>query len=383
MKKKNTTKEIIDTRNTVSSTELEQILRTQIESIMKDNTLVSKLPPILIHGSPGLGKSSIVKGIAEELGIGFVDVRLAQMEPCDIKGLPVPDNENKVMQWYINGTWPRDPNSKGIVFLDEIKSCDRSIQVASYELILDRKLGDTYKIPDGWVVIAAGNNAGDRAVATTMSSALANRFMHLELNVNTEDWTLWAQHNGIHPSIIGFINYRNEYLFHMEGENLERGWPSPRSWERVSHILDLYKDNIKSPIVRKLIYGLVGNSVGVEFMEFLNINSQFDNILEIMRDPKKKIVIPEREDAKYAMVSSMVYLLWKGEDEDDQNERIDGFYRICMELPPDFTYMAMMAAIAGDNKSMKEKYVKAIFYHPMNKKWSEKFGKSLKKRIVI
>ena len=141
MKTKNTTKEIIDTRNKVSCVELENILRTQIESILKDPSLVSKLPPILIHGSPGLGKSSIVRSIANELNIGFVDVRLAQMEPCDIKGLPVPNNEKKVMQWYINGTWPNDPNSKGIIFLDEIKSCDRSIQVASYELILDRKLG--------------------------------------------------------------------------------------------------------------------------------------------------------------------------------------------------------------------------------------------------
>lgn len=384
MKTKNTTKEIIDTRNKVSCVELENILRTQIESILKDPSLVTKLPPILIHGSPGLGKSSIVKSMAEELNIGFVDVRLAQMEPCDIKGLPVPNNEKKVMQWYINGTWPNDPNSKGIIFLDEIKSCDRSIQVASYELILDRKLGDLYKIPSGWIVVAAGNNAGDRAVATTMSSALANRFMHLELDVSTEDWVIWAQQHGIHPSVIGFINYRNMYLFHMDGENLERGWPSPRSWERVSHILDLYKDlSPDNVVLRKLIYGLVGNCAGVEFMEFHKINAQFDNILEYMLNPDKKITIPTKEDEKYAMVSSLIYLLWKGKDEEDQNKRIDGFYRITMELPPDFASMAMISAIAGDNKNMKEQYTKALFYHPKNKEWSKKFGNAIKRRMDI
>ena len=384
MKTKNTTKEIIDTRNKVSCVELENILRTQIESILKDPSLVTKLPPILIHGSPGLGKSSIVKSMTEELNIGFVDVRLAQMEPCDIKGLPVPNNEKKVMQWYINGTWPNDPDSKGIIFLDEIKSCDRSIQVASYELILDRKLGDLYKIPPGWIVVAAGNNAGDRAVATTMSSALANRFMHLELDVSTEDWVIWAQQHGIHPSVIGFINYRNMYLFHMDGENLERGWPSPRSWERVSHILDLYKDlSPDNVVLRKLIYGLVGNCAGVEFMEFYKINAQFDNILEYMLNPDMKIKIPTKEDEKYAMVSSLIYLLWKGKDEEDQNKRIDGFYRIAMELPPDFASMAMMSAIVGDNKNMKEQYVKALFYHPKNKEWSKKFGSAIKRRMDI
>jgi hypothetical protein len=382
MKNKNTTKEIIDTRNKVSCIELENILKTQIESILQDSSLASKLPPVLIHGSPGLGKSSIVKNIANELNIGFVDVRLAQMEPCDIKGLPVPDNENKVMRWYINGTWPKDPNSKGIIFLDEIKSCDRSIQVASYELILDRKLGDLYRIPDGWVVVAAGNNSGDRAVATTMSSALANRFMHLELDVNTEDWILWAQHNNIHPSVVGFIRYRNMYLFHMEGENLERGWPSPRSWERVSHILNLYKHlDSNNPILRKLVYGLVGTSAGVEFMEFHKLNAQFDDILDYMLNPKKPIKIPEKEDAKYAMVSSLNYLLWKGKDKEDQDARIDGFYRIVMELPPDFASMAMMSALEGDDKKMKDQYIKALFYHPKQNDWVKKFGNSLKKRM--
>jgi Tfp pilus assembly protein PilF len=81
------------------------------------------------------------------------------------------------------------------------------------------------------------------------------------------------------------------------------------------------------------------------------------------------------------MVSSLIYLLWKGKDEEDQNKRIDGFYRIVMELPPDFASMAMMAALVGDNKDMKEKYTKALFYHPKNKEWVNKFGKSLKKRL--
>lgn len=381
---KTTSKEIIDTRNKVSSAELEMILKKQITSIFNDKTLVSKMPPILIHGSPGLGKSSIVRSVANELNIGFIDVRLAQIEPCDIKGLPVPDKENKVMQWYINGTWPRDNNSKGILFLDELKSCDRTIQVASYELILDRKLGDLYNVPEGWVIVAAGNNAGDRAVATTMSSALANRFLHLELEANAEDWVVWAQQNDIHPSVVGFINYRNMYLFHMDQENLERGWPSPRSWERVSHILKLYGDmGVDNPVLRKLVYGLVGNQAGVEFMEFHRLNSQFDNILDYMLDPNKKIKIPEHSAEKYALVSSMVYLLWKGRDEEDQNKRIDGFYRISMDLPDDFAALAMTSALTGDNKSMTDLYVKSLFYHPMNKEWASKFGKALRRHRKI
>lgn len=377
-------KEIIDTHNRVSSSELESILTKNVKSILSEPLLAKKLPPILIHGSPGIGKSSIVKSVADELGIGFIDIRLAQIEPCDIRGLPVPNKEEHVMEWYVNGTWPRDKNSKGILFLDELKNCSPDIQNASFELILDRKLGELYSVPDGWVIVGAGNLTTDRSVVRTMASALANRFMHLELEANATDWVLWAQHHNIHPSVIGFINYRSEYLFHMEGENLERGWPSPRSWERVSHILNLYKDlDSDSPVLRKLIYGLVGNRAGVEFMEFHKINAQFDNVLDYMLDPKKKIVIPDRADARYALVSSMNYLLWKAKDENDQDKRIDGFYRISMELPADFASLAMMTAMKGDSKEMTQKCSEVLFYHPKNNEWAEKFGRSLRKRMSM
>lgn len=379
-----TTSSVLDIHNKVSCKELEDIITTHVKSVIEDKTLASKLPPILIHGSPGLGKSSIVRSVAENLNIGFIDVRLAQIESCDIKGLPVPDNNTHTMQWYVNGVWPRDPNSKGILFLDELTSCPSDVQVASYELVLDRRLGDLYKLPDGWVVIAAGNNTTDRAVAKTMSSALANRFLHLEIDANSEDWILWAQHNDVHPAVVGFISYRNEYLFHMEHENLERGWPSPRSWERVSNILKLYSNlDAESNLLRKLVYGLVGNRAGVEFMEFLKINEKFDNVLDYMIDPNKEIKIPDRADAKYAIVSSMTYLLWKGKSKEDESKRLDGFYRITMKLPSDFASLALTMAMSGPSISEKKHYCDALSNHSRYKEFMKKYSSSLRKRITI
>ena len=384
MAKKQEVEDVLDLHNKVSSKELYEIIKKNVESVISNKELAMKLPPILIHGSPGLGKSSIVKEVAKDLGINLIDVRLAQIEPCDIKGLPVPDNENHVMRWYVNGTWPRDPDSKGILFIDELNSCEKSVQCASYELVLDRKLGDLYKIPDGWTIVAAGNNTTDHAIATTMSSALANRFMHLELVSNTEDWVLWAQQHDIHPSVIGFINYRNEYLFHMDHENLERGWPSPRSWERVSHILNLYSNlDPDSPVLRKLVYGLVGNRAGVEFIEFFKNNSQFDNVLEYMLNPNLEFEIPDRADARYAVVSSMNYLLWRGKDDEDQKKRIDGFFRISMRLPADFAALAMLSAMAGNSKKMEAYCADTLFHHPRYKEWAKKYGSAIRKRFTI
>ena len=375
-------KEILDTHNVVSAAELYQVLNMMLDEIDRNPASVNTMAPLIIRGSPGLGKSSIVKSVCEDRGIDFIDVRLAQMEPCDIKGLPVPNREEKRMDWLVNGTWPRDPNGKGIIFLDELTSSDRSIQCAAYELVLDRRLGKLYQVPPGYLIVAAGNKTDDKAVACTMSSALANRFTHVELKEDTESWLTWARNNNVHPAVIGFLTYKPGMLFNMEGENLERGWPSPRSWERVSQLCHMYKDQ-KDTLLRKLVYGTVGNGAGVEFMEFYKINAEFDNILDIMTDPNSKIKIPDRADQKYAMCSAMVYLLWRGKDKNDEAARINGFYRICCELTSDFASMALLASIQAKDKLVVKDRATKLLRHPMFKEWKTKHGAALKKGLDL
>ena len=377
-------KEISQFANKVTSEELYQIIKMQVTGLLDDPELAKKLPPLLISGPPGVGKSTIVRSVAEDLGIGFVDVRLAQMDAVDIRGLPSVDNSNKSMTWNPPDFWPRGKDTKGILFLDELNSCSRDIQVAGYQLVLDRKIGDNYSVPDGWYICAAGNRIEDRAVAMTMSSALANRFMHVELAEDVEDWVKWAIQNGINPSVVGFIHYRPEMLFQMEGQNLERGWPSPRSWEKVSHMVDIMeKTNAKKNIVKKIVYGLVGEGAGAEFMEFYKNREIYESILEMMTDPKKDVVIPEKADQQYAMVASMVYHLWRGKDAADEQNRIAGFFRIATELPSNFAAMAMVDAMSVDSehKKVSKDYTKILLSHPGYIGWSKIHGKALKKHL--
>ena len=372
------TKKVLDTRNLVTPEELSSMIKLQLNAIWKDPENCKNIRPFCIHGSPGVGKSAIVRAVCEELGIEFLDRRLAQMEPCDIKGLPVPNKDKNQMDWYVNGQWPRNPNGKGIIFLDEITAADKSIQVAAYELILDRRLGELYQVPPGYLIVAAGNTVSDRAVANTMSSALANRFTHVELEANQENWLSWARHNDIHPSVIGFIQYKPDALFHMDDENLERGWPSPRSWEGVSEMTHLCTDK---DILRKMVYGLVGQNYGAEYMAFHELNAEFDNILDIMRDPNSKIKIPERADQKFAMCSAMVYLLWRGKDKKDAEARLTGFYRICIELSSDFASMALLAAMEGKDKNLNKQYADTLISHPLFPKSREKHKDALTKHM--
>lgn len=371
----------IDLHNTISAEQAYNIIKVSCETLIADPSKASKLPPILLRGAPGVGKSTIVQQVAKDLGIGFVDIRLAQREPCDLRGLPVPNEQTKTVDWYVTGDLPRDPESKGILFFDEITSADKSLQVASYELILDRRLGKLYKVPDGWFIVAAGNRVNDRAVATAMSSALANRLMHFELDANAEDWYYWAIAHDLNPSVTGFIKYRPGLLFKMKDQNLEQGWPSPRSWERVSNIISLFNND--EVTLRSAVYGLVGNQAGVEFMEFHKIQRKFDDVIEILTDPKKEITIPNKADEIYALTSAVSYLLWNGTSEEDDRLRVSGMYRVAMKLSSDFATMLVKAATLGNTRISRIQAVKYIYEAPEYQDFAKKFGKAMAKSYKL
>ena len=370
----------LDMHNRVTGEQLERILKLQLETLAKRPEMAKVLPPLMVWGAPGLGKSSILQKAARDQGIGFIDVRLAQREPVDIRGLPVPGPDG--VKWLVSSDWPRDPKSRGIILFDEITAADRSLQVAAYEFILDRRLGELYKVPDGWYICAAGNRTEDRAVAATMSSALANRFMHVELGEDVESWVAWALKSDIQPSVVGFLRFRPAMLFNQKGENLERGWPTPRSWERVSRMLEVMKDEPEE-LVRHMVYGLVGNRAGVEFMEFKKMSESFADALALMRNPDAEVKIPQRADMKYALCSAVAYYVWRGKDEAESKLLLDGFYRICMEMTSDFASMLMMDAMSGTQSVSREEACDRLFMHKDYKAWAEKHGKALKKHISL
>lgn len=370
--------ELIDMHNRITTEELERLVRHQLKQISDHPEQSKMLPPLMIWGAPGIGKSSIIRNIAKELGIGFIDVRLAQREPVDIRGLPVPDQDS--VKWLVSADWPRDPESRGIILFDELTAADRSLQVAAYEFILDRRLGGLYQVPDGWYICAAGNRVEDSAVAMTMSSALANRFLHVELREDAELWVQWGLHHNIHPAVLGFIRYRPHLLFHVENENLERGWPTPRSWERVSSMMQSFgKDD--DVLLNKAIYGLVGNQAGVEFAAFRAIAAEFDNVYELMTDPAKPITIPEKADRRYAFAAAVVYHLWRGADAEAEQRLLAGFYRIAAKMPGDFATMMMMDAMAGNGKNVSEECADKLFNHPGYPAWAELHGKAMRARM--
>ena len=360
----------IDLHNKITVSGLEILFRNILDSLWNGNAAPDKLPPLMVWGAPGLGKSTIIRELAKEYRVNFIDVRLAQREPVDIRGLPVP-TENGV-EWQVSAEWPRDPASCGIILFDELTAADRSLQVAAYEFILDRRLGDLYKVPDGWYICAAGNRTEDRAVSTTMSSALANRFLHVELESNADNWLEWAVKNEIHPSISGFIRFRPGMLFNQENENLERGWPTPRSWERVSTMMKILPDD--ESLIRHTVYGLVGNRAGIEFMAFHKTAQNLDT--KEMMLGIKEIKIPQKADLRYALCSGVAYYVWRGENEAESSALLDGFFNISLELSSDFAALLMMDVMRS---GVHCKGAAKLYTHPKFREWEKKHGKTFSK----
>ena len=142
----------------------------------------------------------------------------------------------------------------------------------------------------------------------------------------------------------------------------------------------LYGDN--ETLLRKIVYGLVGAPKGVEFMEFFKLNRQFDNVLDMMYG-KIPVKIPEANDGKYALCSSLIYILWRAKDEEDEKKRLTGFFKIISEMTPDFSAMSMLGAMNGRSKNESSNAAKKLFHHPSYKAWSAKYGSALRKRIAL
>lgn len=372
----------LNMHNRITAEELKELVRMQLKSLFANPKLAQVIPPTMVWGAPGLGKSTIIRTLAEEMGIGFLDVRLSQKEPVDVRGLPCVNREKNCVDWLVSGEWPRETESKGIILFDELTAADRSLQVAAYELILDRRLGDLYKVPDGWYICAAGNRVEDAAVSMTMSSALANRFMHVELAEDLEAWASWATGAGIHPSVIGFLRYRPECLLRQSGENLERGWPTPRSWERVSTMLGIIPDHENNiSLLRKVVYGLVGNRAGIEFVEYHKLNANFEDVKKMMLDTDIEVAIPTKVDRKYAFCAALSYYTWRGNDAEEGKKLLDGFFRISEKLSSDFACMTMCDVMTGGGIISESEAAKALFHHPSYKNWAKIHGKAMQKHL--
>lgn len=282
-----------------------KMLRINFDNINKGG----KRAPLFIWGPPGIGKSMLFEQECKKRNLLLIDVRLTQMEPTDLRGIPVPvaktivqavenftegkqetsetitETSNVEMvevRWAIPGFLPQINTVDGkwdgwhnghkydgfVILLDELPNAPQSVQAGSYQLVLDGKLGE-YTVPANGVIFAAGNRQSDKGGTYKMPMPLVNRFVHLEMEANFKEWQQYAMTNGINAKVIGYLSANPGALTEdMKDGDFSYGFRSPRAWERASDIEnDEELVNFTTPyeIMRGLINGAIGEKGGIDY----------------------------------------------------------------------------------------------------------------------
>lgn len=244
----------------------------------------------MIWGPPGIGKSSIVAQTAQAHDMEMIDLRLSQLAPTDLRGLPVADHEQSVSRWYPPEFLPRA--GRGVLFLDEVNLAPPAIQGIAQQLILDRKVG-SYCLPDGWFVWAAGNRKEDRAAVFDMPAPLANRFIHLVVESDFESFKAFAVAHGIHEHLLAFLSFRPTLLHKLDPQ--QPAWPSPRSWMMANA---LYRAGLHTAPV-------VGEGAAAEFASFVSIYKRLPDIAKILQGKGQEIDFPKEPSLSFAVTAAL------------------------------------------------------------------------------
>jgi hypothetical protein len=278
---------------------------------MTPNQILEELALILpaglsayLHGATGIGKSSVVRQYCEAHNLELRDVRASQLDPVDVRGVPVPDRERKCTSWFPPDFLPKDGN--GILFLDELNRANQDTQSALYQFILERRLGD-YVLPDGWMIMAAGNRDTDGCMVQPMSRALKNRFIHLNMESNYENWHTWAHRNQINEKVIAYMKQSPESLDEAEhcatkndkGASMDmirnaNSFATPRSWEFASRILDQAKLAGRQVIdLYGVLAGALGEPMATTFVAYCDIYLELQDLDEIIANPEVFIKVTD------------------------------------------------------------------------------------------
>jgi hypothetical protein len=289
--------------------------------------------PIFIWGPPGIGKSDIIKQLGSELDAHVIDVRLSLWEPTDIKGIPYFDSNTSKMVWAPPSELPDAELAKKhktiILFMDELNSAAPSVQAAAYQLILNRKVG-TYTLPDNVVMVAAGNRETDKGVTFRMPAPLANRFVHLEMTVDWDDYFEWAVENKIHQDVVGYLTFAKKDLYDFDPKSSSRAFATPRSWSFVSELLT--DDDTDHDTLTDLVSGSIGEGLAVKFMAHRKHASKMPNPTDILSGKVKKMDSKEIS-AMYSLTVSLCYELKDACEKKAKNwdTQVNNFFQFIMD----------------------------------------------------
>lgn len=279
---------------------------------------VAVVRPVFIWGAPGIGKSAMVKRFADEVGLECVSLLGSQLAPEDLLGVPKIDGDCSRFFPPANIV-RREPF---VLFLDELNAASHEIQKAFYSLILEQRVGE-YRLPQGTIVIGAGNRAKDAAIVKPMPSALINRLVHIHLRADYRHWLDWAiNQGGIHPWVVEYLQLRPDHLW-SEPPKHEEPFSTPRSWHMFSDALKSFGGKITDDMIEALAFGLLSPSHAGHFKGFIKQIREQHTLNAILKGDRHWPAAPSDRDVLYFLAQSFRSHLRKELPNDESSVRTD------------------------------------------------------------
>lgn len=338
--------------------QLEKRFTNAYSKLINTGVPYKMFPSVMLWGPPGVGKSQSVKHIAgkveEKTGkkVVVTDVRLLLFNPVDLRGIPTSNEDKTLAVWLKPKIFQMDESDDvvNILFLDEISAAPQSVQAAAYQITLDRTVGE-HKLPENCIVIAAGNRVTDKSVAYTMPKALANRLCHIEVVGEVNSWMDWAGANGIHPYVLGFIGHSPRMLMNFDASSSDVSFPTPRSWEMVSNILNNVSDDMD--VVLPFIAGCVGNEAAYALKEWSELYEYVPDVKRVFDGTFDSV--PNRPEIVLALTSQIGSYLYKHHSQKEVKNALDYIFMIPMEyrsqvLPAFLEIEGIKRQLMGDDR---------------------------------
>lgn len=261
----------------------------------------------MLWGTRGVGKSSVVRQVADHFKVPLVDLRLTTIEPVDIRGAIYADEVQGKTVWFPPEFLPAPDQPAGILFLDELTAADQRLQISAYSLILDRRVGN-YRLPDGWQVIAAGNASFHGAVSHDMGTALADRMFHFNVQTVIDAFLAHALACGFAPEVMAYLKVRPDRLDDTPSQlaNDHLVGASPRGWEDISNVL---KSRLSDSAKRVFVQGRIGAANAAEFFGVLReIQAAVDVVRLLASRPgdETAALLPKTLDGLYGMLYGLL-----------------------------------------------------------------------------